>query len=966
MPTNNMNGEYTCNVTDKGLGTQLRKLSEILTVSKGGSAKWEERLKALQQLGLFAKADISGHREFMYLMSTFVKVPLQSHIEENRATLSSEACRVVALLAECSTNRRAWQAASEWFIPSLLKLTVRKKEVFVNSAVKTLVRLASTNSFGPRAFKELLRGCTGGHAATRRHSFNVLNVFLQHCQNNEGEFVLAPYLEEVSQVLRSGLSDADAITRKCARDCYWNFHSCEREAARVLFSELDGTVKRALMHDQQRDPVRGSVYVAGEQLPSAPPDDGARNHTSGPPRPSPVEDARPESLGVTGVGPEVNQKPTSEALRFRGERWEMMRTCLESSAWMERLSGVRCVAEEFPHIQKKEECAKLLIMRLCDSDFRVAQAAIDVLPLVSRLYPSMCRDLLPELITSLLINVDEGRGLSGASRKLLMNIIKANPVGCIIKAIYYELRRIVSPTLKVHALDYAKYLYIENASYFSQQIPVKRAVEELTLLIQSENNKNSAVCKAATAALTALYVVAKNSFIRLLLHHVSTDERETVIEALQLSVPHLEQDCRRSLLGQRLLPHPPPAVSCSFAGLLAKGGDGLSSKAKVGELQQYLPSVSQVSTRGPTKDPSSGSKGETLPSATRRQKGSSTRLWSKATTVAQREQQSSPNAGPLTSGDPSSVLPGKRPVHHDPTSLVHASRPAPVGEHHTVDEVLDYVERVQDTVDTRSVLDLIDSEVAKNPRPWFDGFNRLLVQLERLIPHSSQPDRVVRSLSLKVLHTLVGSNPLRQYVNRSLKRVLLLVRIGMDDVFPEVREDAMAVMHFILQSGLYPTDYLLNAMAMCLDSWLRGGNSGYCSKGWLILMSSVKDLIIQLGPSAVLAPCSFKEYAEVRNVPPGVVSEPVLRRVCGAVVCALEHNTPEVRLSAVVSCAAIWMAFGSSALSYFASLTAGQQKLVSLYFHRLSSERLQSSGTAAVYRDMAEEMQAAGVSYPSL
>ncbi|RHW68189.1 hypothetical protein DPX39_110120100 [Trypanosoma brucei equiperdum] len=101
-------------------------------------------------------------------------------------------------------------------------------------------------------------------------------------------------------------------------------------------------------------------------------------------------------------------------------------------------------------------------------------------------------------------------------------------------AIYCELRRIVSPSLKVHALEYAKYLYIDNAVHFAQLTPMRRAVEELLPIIQTEGPHNL-VRKSAASALTALYVTSKGTFIRVLSHHLSPSDCESIVDELQLA-----------------------------------------------------------------------------------------------------------------------------------------------------------------------------------------------------------------------------------------------------------------------------------------------------------------------------------------------------------------------------------------------------------------------------------------------
>ncbi|CBH18466.1 hypothetical protein, conserved [Trypanosoma brucei gambiense DAL972] len=953
--------EHPSSMPDKAFAAQLQSICEVLNTSGENSGKWGGRLEALRQLEVFSRADMSNRRDFMMLMNTFVKVPLQKHIEEDRAALSNEACRVVTSLAKHCSNRRAWQAVSEWFIQPLLRITVRKKKVFVDAAVETLCNLARTNSFGPRAFAELLRGCTAAHAATRSYTFSVLQLFIQQCKNNEGEFALSPYLGDVCRVLRSGLSDADAQTRRCARDCYWNFRSAEAEAAETLYNKLEAPVKRMLGQDRNRLTIEKMVpKIDRNPTTAATPASklacGTDRDLSTPPEePGAVEAAAPAENSKTKGEPEAGGKATEEC----GP--DALLESLSSSAWEERLRGVRRVVEDFPYLRHKEECVKLLVVRLNDSNGQVALAALEVLPLVFRLAPLLFKALLPELITSLLINVSERKGFSGVSRRLLVSTIRANSIDDVMDAIYCELRRIVSPSLKVHALEYAKYLYIDNAVHFAQLTPMRRAVEELLPIIQTEGPHNL-VRKSAASALTALYVTSKGTFIRVLSHHLSPSDCESIVDELQLAIPHLGQECRRTLAGQKPLPHPVPVVRCAFADILTKEDRTPPKDANAKELTVSKSTDPGNATHSTIQRPSTACAKGVHDRPPERRSNKRYLGERKVASPAPMDRRRSP-MGRTSNGDGVSPLRGKGATHHVPMTLPYALPIHGGGNDYSPADLLEWLDRTNVSTDTRDILDAIAFAIAKNPSSWGEVFNRLLVLLERLIPDSCEPSHTVRFLALKVLHTVVGSGVLRQAVNRSLKRILLLVRAGIDDVFPEVHMDAAAVLHLIINSGLYSTDHLLNAVAMTLDTWLRSNKVGYSTRGWLTMLEAIKHIFFQLGCSAVLVPCAFKEYAELKDTTPGVVSEPVLHRVCSTVVSAVQHSVPEVRLTAVVACVAIWMTFDTAALPYFVDLTASQRKLISMYFTKLADVPVDDLKITNTERDMTSDMRAAGLPY---
>nr|CCC54018.1 conserved hypothetical protein [Trypanosoma vivax Y486] len=534
----------------RGLFLQLERLSNILCTSSDGTRSaegWEQHRWALQQISLLVQSDISNCSEFLAFMRVFLRVPLQRHIEELRTVLCVEACNVVRSLAVHSTNRHAWQVATEWFVPSLLKLAARKGGTVVRAASETLSTLVKTSSFGPGALGELFRGCSASHAATRSLSFSVLKLLIQCTQNNEGVLPLSRYRADICRLLRAGMSDASEQTRACARDCYMTLLAAEHEIASALYRELDTSVKRAL--GRQQDGVPTGVHDTRRGLGEAHSCEALVTDCASS---LPVMNQM-ESHGVPlGGGKEkTNEASVDDPSRVcapdaADDDCCEVREMLMSPSWINRLQGARIIIRDLPRTKCKDKHAKLVIPLLCDPDSRVARVVVESLPLLSRLVPEAVKADLPRITSSLLAIISKGSGSAVcAARKQLVSAGKLFPIPVILGAVYRLLRDGDAPaTLKARALEYATYLYTSNTRLMHQLAPMKQAIAQVLRVLQN-CNKDDLVHQAGVTSLTALYSEAKDAFLRVLLEHLSAEERNVAFGALEVAIPHLIQESHR-------------------------------------------------------------------------------------------------------------------------------------------------------------------------------------------------------------------------------------------------------------------------------------------------------------------------------------------------------------------------------------------------------------------------------------
>ncbi|RNF01850.1 putative CLIP-associating protein 1-like [Trypanosoma rangeli] len=955
-------------LSDREFAEELRRLCDVLSCSVQGTANtndWDKRLVALRQLCKLARGDVSKCRGFLSLMGMYVKVPLQHHIEEVRTLLSTEACAVVVAFAEHSSNRTAWRAASEWFIPSLLQLTMRTNRVSLLSAVGTLGALARTNSFGPAAFAELLRGCTARHAATRRNALGVLQVVMKQGQNDDGDVPLSKSIDAICRVLRFALSDADEETRRCARSCFWTFHASEPEAAERLYKGMENPVKRSLARKifPQAPNTKDAAVVGKTPVAVTKTTKTASGYSEDVEQlllPPHISLSVTNSHGNIAVkAPEGENKMTEDV----AESWALVHDALQSTLWSERLLGLRRLSEGFLHFRQEAESVRLLIPRLNDPNSRVAQMALQVLQVVMRTSPTLLKVVLPDVVTALLVNMSGNKeALSNASREHLASIIQVNAVDDVARAIYRTLGDVVAPRVKVHAVEYAQYLYEQHAAHFEQSSPMTLAMTHLLQCLRS-NRKGGDVYKAAISSLAALYVSAETNFVRTLLQ-LSPIERDALVETLEPTIPHLAQECRRRVTGERPLQHAPLHICSPFAEKL-RHSSGTSPKCGPGIERQRM-----VRGQGrQTHSASSSVKKEVdykkvcnVSSANEQANGGLEKI--QRTNCEGLGSVSAPTL--QRSSQRESLLRTRDFTHRD--SIAPVGAPSSCQPACKSDDPSDLLVRLDETygvVDVCAVLDRVQSMIAVNPTPWLDVFGHLLMQLERLISQSCEPNHVVRRRGILVLRTVVEQKVLQRPVTRCLKRIVLLARVGIDDVFPEVHVEATAVLQTIFSGRLYPIDHILNSVAMSLENWLSD-DSGYSSSGWLMLLESVEHLFARQGRGIVLVQDPSNEYvAPQDSATSGVVSEPVFSRLCGVVLQALRHAVTEVRLTAVLVVVSIWMSLDTAVLPYLVGLTASQRKLVSLYYNKITSERMPGVHDTIQERDLTREMRAMGLPEPA-
>lgn len=928
----------SANTVDCELTAELQGLCETLDSSVRGALKMDnlqQQLQALKRLHQIARNDVSKCHGFLLLMSMYAKVPLQQHIEEVRTALSTEACAVVAAFAEHSSNRAVWRTAAEWFVPSLLRLTMRTNRVCVKAALGTLEVLARTNSFGSGAFVELIRGCTARHATTRSCAFNVLQLVIERSKNDSDKVFSYKYVDAVCGALRVGLADADAGTRRCARRCYWAFRDTEPGAAQALYKGLEKTARRPLDRGEDRGQVKTTDAAMVRTTFMS---DAKRNSKK-------KETTRNVSLLVTTTqsvnkdqGDVLAKKLNVEKNKIVGnaaETWDSVQEALRSTLWSERLLGVQRISEEFSHFQNKLECVRMLIPRLNDPKCQVSEAALQALRVVRECSPLLLKNELPEVVAALLVNMSDSRAvLSRASREHLLAIVQMNSLDDVMHAIYRTLGDITSEKVKVHAVKFAQYLFEQNTRYFEQTSPMRMAVTQLLHSLQS-NQKGGDLHKTGVSALVTLYVTAKSAFLRTLLQ-LAPNEQKVLLEILEPAIPQLAQECRRCSLNKKLLRHASPHAQVPFAEKVGGSGDVSPLSGTGSEKRSRLRRQAQAKSLTLVREVTHNS--ETCGVSVTNERTNVGKSQPELKSCKAFGVRSFSDSRQMSSRRP--PMSAERQIHQDPVAPVMAALPDRVMcDDDTVAGVLDRLEGACEVLETAAVLDQICRMFTVNPKLWVSAFGRLFIRLEKLIPQSSEPHHAVRRRGFVVLRIAVEQAVLWPSISRCLKRVFLLVRLGLDDVFLEVSAEANAVLQIILTSGVCPTDHCLNALALSLEVWLCGEDE-YSSRGWLTLLESVEHIFSRSRHHMTLVQDNLNEKVTLQDASSAVVSEPVLRRVCSAAIRAVQHSVSEVRLTAVLSCVSIWVALGTAALPHLVGLTASQRKLVSLYYNKVACERM--------------------------
>ncbi|CCW62761.1 unnamed protein product [Phytomonas sp. EM1] len=216
---------------------------------------------------------------------------------------------------------------------------------------------------------------------------------------------------------------------------------------------------------------------------------------------------------------------------------------------------------------------------------------------------------------------------------------------------------------------------------------------------------------------------------------------------------------------------------------------------------------------------------------------------------------------------------------------------------------------------------------------------RLLVVMEQYCTEALQPNHRVRRRGFLVLQTIIELPFMRPLVARKLARLLRYCRIGIDDAFVEVQQEAARTMHQALVSCKLPQDLCLNSLAACLEGWQRGPARCDSTRGWLEILNEVGRLFERI------AGLPLKQGRGSSSTLTGSI----LRRVVHVLQWCVDHCAEKVRHASTLAFVAMWNALGSSVLPFLVPLTVAQRELVTAYHNKAFREAYEFCDQAPDY-----------------
>lgn len=225
------------------------------------------------------------------------------------------------------------------------------------------------------------------------------------------------------------------------------------------------------------------------------------------------------------------------------------------------------------------------------------------------------------------------------------------------------------------------------------------------------------------------------------------------------------------------------------------------------------------------------------------------------------------------------------------------------------------------------LLEHLNSHITMEGMSWADEtlLHRLLRLLHRVGSEDIEAHHSVRRRAFTVLKSLLQSYPLHGFLAPLCEHVLLFCRVGLDDAFPEVQQEAVLSLHLLLAHPAIPRDTALNGLAACLERWLASSpGSLLCTPGWLELLNSVGRLFEQR---------AWRENQQTAQR--GAITRGVVHRIVQVLHALLDHAVPRVRYVAVLVLVVLQWTVREAASMVEEVLSPSQLKLMGFYAERL-------------------------------
>ncbi|CAF1338152.1 unnamed protein product [Rotaria magnacalcarata] len=238
--------------SSKELENQLFSIRDILADTNND---WEKRVDAIKRLRSIIASEGDQSEEFFRNLRQ-LDLPLVATVKDLRSQIVREACITLAYMSVRFTNR--FERTAEGVIPAMLVLIQNSAKVISTSGAVAL-RYIVSNTQASKLVPLILAGTESKSKDIRRHTFELLVTML-----SQWDFVyLDKHGQLIHNIIKKGLSDADADARSLARKAFGLFRDLFPLLADALLSSLDAAKKKTLLGEMSNSSSTHSLASTG-------------------------------------------------------------------------------------------------------------------------------------------------------------------------------------------------------------------------------------------------------------------------------------------------------------------------------------------------------------------------------------------------------------------------------------------------------------------------------------------------------------------------------------------------------------------------------------------------------------------------------------------------------------------------------------------------------------------------------
>ncbi|CAF0975378.1 unnamed protein product [Rotaria sp. Silwood1] len=236
----------------KDVENQLLNIRDTLADTNND---WEKRVEALKRIRSIISGGGDQYDEFFRTLRQ-LDLPLATTVKDLRSQIVREACITLAFMSVRLTNR--FERTAEGIIPPMVNL-IQNSVKIISTSGSVAMRYIVTNTQSTKLIPLILTGIESKSKDIRRHTYELLVIML-----SKWDFIyLDKHGQLIHDVIKKGLSDADADARLYARKAFGFFREHFSLLADALLATLDSSKKKTLMGEMSNASSTQSLASVG-------------------------------------------------------------------------------------------------------------------------------------------------------------------------------------------------------------------------------------------------------------------------------------------------------------------------------------------------------------------------------------------------------------------------------------------------------------------------------------------------------------------------------------------------------------------------------------------------------------------------------------------------------------------------------------------------------------------------------